>query len=307
MESPVVIATSINQQAVEPGGDIRHSHHTDWINQLILHLQADIAQGQYRKEGFRNLKSMLDYESGLINAYSVEVSVGEGSIKASGKGDLRYPDRMMFSIEPNVSNVPLESLSRLAGLEETLLHGPVTIDGVISAHAGNEKELLKSLTGNIDARVGPGRIRSKTALGDSLFNLLSFLHIEGLLTGEARDDYAEGGMPYHSLNVRTRLRDGSIVIAQLKLATPALNLHGEGSLDLVKQDMEMMTSLNVLKSIDAVLGHMPLVGMAVEDVTGVKVDLQGPMRKPTMTVRPPGDVVEGMKDVMEDIEAPFKK
>jgi hypothetical protein len=32
-----------------------------------------------------------------------------------------------------------------------------------------------------------------------------------------------------------------------------------------------------------------------------------PIRKPTMTVRPPGDVVEGIKDVMEDIEAPFKK
>jgi len=174
------------------------------------------------------------------------------------------------------------------------------------ARAGSRKELLTSLKGKLETEVGPGRIYSKTFVGDALFNLISILHLNGILSGEPRDAFATDGIPYDTMKVNAEFQAGSLTVDQLKLSTPAMTIAGTGTIDLVQERLKMQAGVAVLKTADQVLGFVPLVGKLAKNMTEVHVDVEGPVDKPTISIRPAEGLTKGIEDEVKEIGTHIK-
>lgn len=282
--------------------DARRSELPPLVRQLVANIVAELTEGQYRNQAFQDLRLQVDYDQGVIKNHAFDVRIGGGQVTTQGPVDLRNLKRISFNVTPDIKAVPLESITQLFDLDQVLLHGPLTLAGHLRGRAGGTKEeLLTSLSGNLEANVGPGRIQSETSVGDALFNLLSFIHADGILSGKARDGFAQGGIPYDNLNVKAEFQDGRLKVDRLKVVTPALNVDGTGDVDLVHQRLKMKVDLAVLETVDEVLGFVPLVGKAARDMTEVHLDVEGSVEKPQMNIRPGAGLVEGVEDEVKEV------
>jgi hypothetical protein len=311
-EAPVKSSASANKSAdsSHPVAEVTRNFEPTgipkWLGNLSADLLAEISQGQYRKEEFRDLGLHVEYHQGTVKNFKLDVNIGGGRLSTQGSVDLRDLARIPYDLTPDMNGVKLESLSRLVGLDKPFMHGPISMNGRIRGNAGSKEELLAGLNGKLTAVAGPGRIQSKSTIGDRLFDLLSFMHIGGFLTGQSRDRFAEGGIPYDSLKINSEFQGGNMNIDSIKLATPAVNVSSTGVIDLAQQRLKMEMNIAVLKNADEVFGFVPLVGEIVKDMTEVHLEVKGPLGNPEMHYIPGIGVIIGIEDEAKKIGKDIK-
>jgi hypothetical protein len=254
---------------------------------------------QFREQTFQGLQFDAQYQRGAITQHKLDVEFSDGKMSSQGSIDFTDLARVSFDIEPNINTVPLEPLSHLLGFEVPVLHGPFTLSGKIRGHTGSSEEVMTSLSGTLAAEIGPGQIQSETTLGDTLFNLLSAIHIKGILSGQKRGSFAAGGIPYKSLNLKAAFGEGKMEIQNLALVTTALNVDSTGTADLVNQRLKVRAEVAVLKNADMVLGFVPLVGDIASDMIKVYLEIEGPADKLEISVLPAAGLLKGVEEGVE--------
>jgi uncharacterized protein YhdP len=166
--------------------------------------------------------------------------------------------------------------------------------------------VMTSLSGTLAAKIGPGQIQSETTLGNALFNLLSAIHIKGILSGKKRESFAAGGIPYKSLNLKAAFGEGKMDIQNVALVTPALNVDSMGTADLVNQRLKVRAEVTVLKNADMVLGFVPLVGDAVSEMVKVHLEIEGPVEKPKISILPGAGLLKGVETEVKKVDGFIK-
>ena len=177
--------------------------------------------------------------------------------------------------------------------------GQYDIHGDISA-AGAAARLVESLRGHVEVAARRGRIYQ----GGILAKVLSALSVTG---GNIPDITAEG-FAYDSLALKGDMQGGSLALSEGVVDGPSAKIVCQGTVDLVRQKIELTLLVAPLKTVDAVVSRIPLVGGILGNTfISIPVKVSGDLANPEVTTLPPAAVGQGLVGIMErTLELPFK-
>ncbi len=262
------------------------------LRKLTAALQLDANRGTYRGQEFQALKLKALYEKGVLKSHDFEILIGGGRIRSRGSADLRSMEQIPFALQPTIEAVPLESLAVILGTDRFSVNGPLTLTGELQGTTGSTIDLLRSLRGNIEADMGPGRIYKLGQAGNALFGLLNFLSLSNIISGKTVKESAAEGAPYQFIKAKTLLQGGKMNIRQLAMESPALELDANGDVDLVNKQLKMNGDITISGTLNKVLNILSKAGKAGKESNRVHVTLEGAIEDPKIRIRS----VKGMSE-----------
>jgi hypothetical protein len=249
---------------------------------LTADLQVQADRGQYKGLRFEKFKLDVLYKRGVVKSYDVDFGIDKGRIATKGSVDLRDLDRISFTADPNISALTLETVAPALGIDNLPLSGPLTLKGQLHGHTGSTKEILGSLNGTLDASLGPGNLKNVGKAGEFIAELSSMAHISSLFSGRLFKDLSNQGIPFETIIAQTSFDRGTLNIRKLHFGSDAMTVDAQGKIDLINQTLKMEAHLVPLVIVDQTLHYVPIVGEALEDVTKIHIDIEGPLEDPTI-------------------------
>jgi hypothetical protein len=281
---------------------------------LTADLKVQAGRGQYKGLQFEKLKLNLLYKQGVIESYDVNFGIGKGHIASKGSADLRDLDRIRFTVDPNISALPLETVTPALGIDNLPLNGPLTLKGQLRGITGSTKEILGGLNGKLDASLGPGNLNKVGKAGDFIAKLSSMAHISSLFSGRLFKDFSSRGIPFETITAQTSFGKGTLNLNKLHFGSDAMTVDGQGKIDLINQNLNMEALLVPLATVDKTLHYVPIVGKALEDVTKIQIDVEGPLEDPKIHTAEAREIGKGIetevnkpKTILQDVGKGLKE
>ena len=215
-----------------------------------------------------------------MKTYDLQFGSGQGRVALLGSADMRTPNRIPFSITPNISAIPIEQLASAIGLPESSVTGPIFLKGQLSGRTGARKAFLGSLDGHLDAQMGPGCFRKIGQAGELMAKILSLTSVQGILSGSLFRDFDKEGLNYQTITAQTAFSKGQLDIKGFQLKGDAVNMAAQGRVDMVDEQLHLAMNLGTLGLVGEVLKAIPLFGKPVDSVTEIHVDVRGSFKKP---------------------------
>lgn len=262
---------------------------------LTADLKVQAGRGQYKGLKFEKLKLNLLYHQGVIERYDVTIGVDKGHIATNGSADLRDLDRIRFTVDPNFSALPLETVAPALGIDNFPLNGPLTLKGQLRGVTGSTKEILGGLHGKLDASLGPGNLNQVGRAGDFIAKLFSVVHINSLFSGRLFKLYSSRGIPFETITAHTTFGKGTLNLNQFHFGSDAMTVDGQGEIDLIHQNLNIAALLTPLAVDDKMLHYVPLVGQALDDVTKIQIDIEGSLEDPNIRSAEAREIGKGIE------------
>ncbi len=256
------------------------------LGRLVAEVEADLQTGKYREQAFQNLKLNALYERGVLKSHKLDVEIGEGHVAVTGAADFRNLQKMSFDVQADVRSVPEEWVAVLVGLERSVATGPLSLSGRMQGETGSTDDLLKSLRGEMEWRVGPGRIQNVGPAGIAIFKLFRFLNVSTLLDRKLNVDLDTDGLPYDYSDAKLRVAEGTLDLDSFSLKSPAMDMECFGQADLPNRTLDLKASVGLLGTVDKALGYIPIAGGVGASVTKVYLKIHGPMDDPRIEYLP---------------------
>jgi uncharacterized protein YhdP len=305
-----------NQSAKKPATDKKtgKAELPPMARKLTADLQVKAGRGQYKGLQFEKLNLNLLYKRGVIESYDVNFDIDKGHIATKGSADLRDLDHIRFAVDPNISALPLEKVTPAFGIDNFPLNGPLTLKGQLRGRTGSTREILGSLNGEVGATLGPGNLHKVGKAGEFIAKLSSMAHISSLFSGRLFKDLSNQGIPFETITAQTSFDKGTLNLNKLHFSSDAMTVDGQGTIDLVKQNLNMEALLVPLVTVDKALNYLPIFGKALEDVTKIQIDVEGPLEDPKIHTAEVREIGKGIgtevkkpKTILEDIGKDLKK
>jgi uncharacterized protein involved in outer membrane biogenesis len=252
---------------------------TAWLN-------VAAKKGKYQGQTFSDLKLKVYYQNGVLKSHNFDVRIAGGRIQTKGSADLRNLKQIPFVVEPAISTVQLESLAPLFRMNNPPGKGSFTMNGNLRGRTGSAKELLGSIRGQLDAEVNRGRINKLSTAGNLFAQIFSLISVKGILSGGLLDDWSDEGLPFEHLKTSLVFKDGTMNVSNFDFKSNALNATSNGAVDLVNQQLNMRAELELLGTLDKVMGLIPVFGKSGQKLTKIYLSLEGSVSKPKIGFLP---------------------
>jgi uncharacterized protein YhdP len=243
-------------------------------------LQVQTKQGRYRGLAFQDLKFNAAYDRGLLSDWALGFEFGGGQVSAKGSADLRDPERIAFVVRPQVTSLNLGAVAPVLGIEAMPVTGPLSLTGQLQGRTGSTKDLLASLEGTLDARMGPGTFTRIGRFGATTAKILSFASVRGLLSGSLLRDLTGKGIAYRTITAQTSFDKGRMSVGSLSFRSDAMNMDAQGTVDMIEERLALQVALSPLGTAGRVLGFLPIVGRPVEAMTSIHLEASGSLDNP---------------------------
>ncbi len=276
-------------------------------------VRFDFRTFHYRDEHARGGKPFIytwSEVNGLVNfdphtGGSIDVSHGDiCGLQTTGKWRIGSGDSDgsgIFTVTTPFDRVEhFEDIMPCLGLDEDLIHGPFYLDLELKGRPGSWKD------GFFRLRASNGKIWRFTMLA----KIFSVINVLDLVSGGLPDLFSTG-YAYSEMELSGRIKDNRLKMEKGVIRGEGINLFGSGSLDLSSYDVDATVLVAPLKTVDAVLGKIPLVGRIIggKNMTlfTIPVGVKGPISDPRVIVLQPGKVGGAIfKWVTDTLKLPFE-
>jgi uncharacterized protein YhdP len=262
-----------------------------------VQLQAD--RGQYKGMHFDKLQLDLLYTRGLIESVDLNAGVDKGNFASKGSADLRDLQHIGFTLNPDITALPLHAFAPALGVDTLPLSGPLTLKGQLRGRSGSREELLAGLAGTLDVSLGPGNLNKVGKIGDFFSKLFSVDKVAGLFSGRLFKDFSSRGIYFERISARPVFDKGTLDIDNLHFDSDVMTVDAQGTIDLIDEKLKMQALLVPLATVDDALNYVPLVGYALEDVSKVRIDVDGPLDDPRIRTEEVREIGKGIETEVE--------
>jgi hypothetical protein len=181
--------------------------------------------------------------------------------------------------------------------KDARIEGKFFFDGDMWAE-GREDPLREASQGTLVFVSKDGRIERWTLLSQ----LFSALNVIGLIQGKF-PDFTQEGFPYDQFIITGELRNGYIYLKEAVIDGPAMKIVGQGKIDLVKGEADLVVLLAPLRTIDTIMHHIPIIGKIITGKNGVFISVpfsvKGALEDPKVMLLPPEAVGSGLWGVLK--------
>jgi hypothetical protein len=187
------------------------------------------------------------------------------------------------------------------GFENTLIDGNLHLDVNLKGTANVWQ------SGNADLYSDGGYIHR---LG-FLSKVFRVVNLRDIFAGAGLPDFANKGFAYTKVDITGRVKDHKLTIAKAFIDGEGLNIFGQGTIALADWSTDLTIMLAPLKTVDAVLTNIPLLGKVVggkdKAVLSIPVALKGDLRDPAVTILPPEAIGKGLINLVANtLMMPFQ-
>jgi len=189
--------------------------------------------------------------------------------------------------------------------EEDVVKGKFDLQGRIEAK-GKEDPLAEHSTGEASLTSGKGRIYRLTILS-KIFSVLNVMEIfRGRLP-----DLTKEGFAYDSIKGEAQLKNGRLFVKELVVDGRPIKIFGSGTVDMVKEKVDLTVLVAPFKTIDTILSNVPILGHILtgksKTFISVPLKVKGPLNDPKVIPINPTAVGSGILGVMKrTIQAPIQ-
>ncbi|NTV15549.1 MAG: AsmA family protein [Desulfobulbaceae bacterium] len=174
------------------------------------------------------------------------------------------------------------------GLHNTLIEGPLHIDGNLQGSSQNWRD------GKITLFSENGFIRR---LG-FLAKVFSVVNLTDLFTSQQLPKLVGDGFAYSNLEIDSHIEKNLLIIEKAVVKGQGINLFGSGTVDLQNGHADLIIMVAPLKTLDAIVTNLPLIGQVVggkdKALISIPVGLKGDLRDPEVTLLPPEAIGAGI-------------
>ncbi|MEA3386312.1 MAG: AsmA-like C-terminal domain-containing protein [Thermodesulfobacteriota bacterium] len=187
------------------------------------------------------------------------------------------------------------------GHDQNILEGPFVFNANIEGTPGNWQR------GTVELRSSDGIIRRMTLLS----KIFSVLNVIDLFSKNGLPDLLIKGFPFSQMDIKGIIKDNNLIIDHAIIKGKGLNLFGKGKIDLDDMYVDMIVLVAPLKTIDAVVSQVPLLGKAIggknATIVAFPVTIKGQIKDPEVTVLSPDAVGGAMIDMVKNtLMLPFR-
>jgi hypothetical protein len=242
-----------------------------------------------------------------------DISFGDGraevEIKKAGlcgmdtPGIVKVSDNYVsLNVEPSFKGQEIESAFRCLLNHDVRATGTFELYGRILAQ-GRPADLSKAMEGNIELLAKEGRI--DYALG--LVRIVEFLNVTEIYRGKLPDMRKEG-LPYDRITLKVALQKDKMIVKELTLDGPTMEMAAEGEIDLSERTMKLNVLVAPLKTVDRIIKAIPLVrDIFAGTLLTIPVRVHGDLKDPRVTPLSPSAVGAELFAMMKrTLGLPFK-
>lgn len=266
-----------------------------------FHLQAHITaeKGSYLGAPLSKLTSYLTTESGVLHLKGLNTSILGG--KLSLQGDLTrvagQPPRWntTFLLEQARAGDVLE----LLGIRREI-KGKTMAQGTITAVGSELDAIKKTANGVITLAVERGTLKRFNTLS----KVISIINVSQLLRFSL-PDMAKDGMPFNRITASIGITNGVMTTRDFFIDSNVMHVTTVGSIDLVKETLDMQIGVQPLQTVDKVISRIPVVGWILSGGDGSLIttyfDAKGSWDDPQVTAVPVQTLATGTFDIFRRI------
>jgi hypothetical protein len=218
-------------------------------------------------------------------------------------GTLAFAGRdISVDIKPEAKGLQLESaLTCLVGKDQKI-SGVFDLSGSLSAR-GKPDALVSSIRGSAAFIAREGHIYQQIALA----KVLSEVKVSNLVQGRGSDVSAKG-LPYRSISIKAGLESGMIDLQEVIIDSSAMNIVGQGGIDLKNSTIDMTMLVAPFTDIDQIVSRIPVVNYILQGtLVSMPVAVSGRINEPDVQLLPAADVGEGVLGLLKrTLKAPVR-
>jgi len=196
----------------------------------------------------------------------------------------------------SLAEVPLDVLERsfLKGdvLNERMLTGTLSLEGMIEGNGKTNDGILASLHGNLNCLIRDGRIQRGTIVP----KILSLLNLPTLLQG--RVDLEKDGYPFDTQSATIVVTKGVFTSQNIVMNGPILKMTAAGTYDAVKDELNLVAAASPFGPYFDLLKKVSLFRLLLEgDETGIEMalfEVKGPLQDPQVQALPIESFASGL-------------
>lgn len=202
---------------------------------------------------FFNCESALTYQDRTLEFRDTEASFEQGVFKADfAQVYFRPDDSMVFALTPDLEQINVaEFLSDFRGDgERPVMTGRALVAGGLNSQGSNFEEFKRNLSGKLVVYVENGTIyRFKT-----LARIFSLMNLRSL------PDLDVKGVLYDALSGTLSINEGKVTLYDTILFGRDVRVIANGSINLVKDEYDLLMGVQVFRVLDEFLKEIPVAG-----------------------------------------------
>jgi hypothetical protein len=218
-------------------------------------------------------------------------------------GDIRItPDRISITLQPAATDKKLDPTMACLLEKPNLIDGQFDLAGHLETQ-GAPDQLSRFIDGQMEFNAKNGRIYR--------FNLLSktlaVVNVTELFRGKV-PDLMEGGLAYNQINIRVDIADSLLTIKEAVIDGASANIAGQGTVNLVTGDTDMIILVAPFKTVDALVRYTPIINDWLGGtLVSIPVRVTGAFADPTVTPLSPTAVGSSLMNLMKrTVNLPIK-
>jgi len=212
------------------------------------------------------------------------------------------PESVSISFSPAAKDAPLEGTMTCLIEKPNLIDGQFDVSGHLETR-GPIRQLDQVINGHVELKARKGRIYR--------FNLLSktlaVVNLTEIFRGKI-PDLMQGGLAYESLDIQVDIQDSVCTIKQAVIDGASADIAGQGTVNLLTGETDMVVLVAPFKTIDAIVKYTPIIGDWLGGtLVSIPVKVSGPFEDPTVTPLSPSAVGSSLMNLMKNtIQLPVK-
>jgi uncharacterized protein YhdP len=210
--------------------------------------------------------------------------MGGGRVTAEGSADLKDPEHIPFTVKPVMKDVDTATMAPLLGMKTIPAHAPLSLTGQLQGRTGARPDLMRSLQGNLALDAGPGVLTKSGGGSGVLVNIMEFVSVSGILSGNVLSNLKNKGVAFKSIKAQADIYKGNMRVNMLRFLSDAANMDANGSIDLVTERLNMLAVVEPFQTATSILRIIPGVGKSLQKATKVKVSVRGTLDDPVTKI-----------------------
>jgi len=218
-------------------------------------------------------------------------------------GDIRItPDKISITLQPEAMDKKLDPTMACLVEKPNLIDGQFDLTGHLETQ-GAPDQLSRFIDGQMEFTAKEGRIYR--------FNLLSktlaVVNVTELFRGKV-PDLMEGGLAYNQIDISVDIADSLLTIREAVIDGASANIAGQGTVNLVTGDTDMIILVAPFKTVDAIVRYTPIINDWLGGtLVSIPVRVTGPFADPTVTPLSPTAVGSSLMNLMKrTVNLPIK-
>jgi len=205
------------------------------------------------------------------------------------------PEGTSMALNPEAKDQELEPALACFFNKKHLVTGKYSLKSKLASTInGNKKKLMEGLEGDIDILATKGRVYRF----EHFAKIMSLLSITEIYRGQLPDLMTDG-CSFDTLRIKGKIHDGKLTLTESVLDGPSMKMVFRGEVDIAKKKMDVVALVSPIRTMDRLIGAVPLVKKIFDGVIVVPVRLTGELSDPTVIPLSPTAVGEELFGFMK--------